>query len=61
MDRQKMLDEDRITIRLDEETKTVLDELLKQEGPNVRGRTSVFIRKLIHEERERRSVRNTGD
>jgi hypothetical protein len=50
----------RVIFRLDAETKTRLDAMLQvDEGQNVRGRTSIFLRKLIHEEFERRDKKKS--
>jgi len=43
----------KITFRVDEETLTKLRELEKQEGPNVRGRRSNLLRKLIQTAHEK--------
>jgi hypothetical protein len=39
----------RITFRVDAETKAALEKLEKAEGPNIRGRRSIVLRKLILE------------
>ncbi len=38
---------ERVTFRVDLETKAALERLEEREGPNVRGRRSVVLRKLI--------------
>lgn len=43
----KLLDEHKVSFRCDKTTWDALQALEEKEGPNVRGRTSALLRKLI--------------